>query len=442
MLSPLSIIKNPRVMLIFGLIIIFSFVLIMPVSAELRTINPGAPVFVGESNLDITKAVQNSSRASSFATLGWWPTSAAMSSGVPPTKIVYVCPSQMSAFRITSDFVDYTGNWYLLFSPSYSCISGSNLQSNNPGPCSLNWEACGSDPSAGYRLYDSNPHVPERLAFIVTDPTLKIQIWDIDTNKDITGKSAYLKPNQISQGDRLTFKILTNQYLATNPQYRPNANPATDGYITIYVSNESGMLLALPQDTGVSNSLRSLYVDSDNWNWGGSNSANTYFSTNLINAASYRCGEYGCYYAVSAASNLNGMKDNYMCSGVSCEGKAATAGASDFYIKPKTTSTTLTTVPTTVTATITTGAITTALTQPSVQPSITSTVPTPTPQVTITATPSTQTPIITTATPHPTATVNYSATIEVLQKQVDAQNAKIEEQGSWIDQILRFLGLK
>jgi hypothetical protein len=38
--------------------------------------------------------------------------------------------------------------------------------------------------------------------------------------------------------------------------------------------------------------------------------------------------------------------------------------------------------------------------------------------------------------------VNHSATIEKIEKQIAEQNAKIEEQGNWIDQILRFLGLK
>jgi len=46
------------------------------------------------------------------------------------------------------------------------------------------------------------------------------------------------------------------------------------------------------------------------------------------------------------------------------------------------------------------------------------------------------------ATPITTATINYSATIDAMQNQIAEQNAKIEEQGSWIDQILRFLGLK
>jgi hypothetical protein len=50
----------------------------------------------------------------------------------------------------------------------------------------------------------------------------------------------------------------------------------------------------------------------------------------------------------------------------------------------------------------------------------------------------TPTPVIaevTAPTPSPTATPNYEATIAAMQTQ-------IEEQGSWIDAILRFLGLK
>lgn len=62
---------------------------------------------------------------------------------------------------------------------------------------------------------------------------------------------------------------------------------------------------------------------------------------------------------------------------------------------------------------------------------------------TTTGVPTTQvTMITTTATPKPTRKVNYSATIATMQSQIAEQNAKIDEQESWIDQILRFLGLK
>lgn len=44
--------------------------------------------------------------------------------------------------------------------------------------------------------------------------------------------------------------------------------------------------------------------------------------------------------------------------------------------------------------------------------------------------------------PVPTATVNHSATIAALEKQIAEQNVKIEEQGNWIDKILKFLGMK
>ncbi|MDO8874215.1 MAG: PEGA domain-containing protein [Methanoregula sp.] len=79
---------------------------------------------------------------------------------------------------------------------------------------------------------------------------------------------------------------------------------------------------------------------------------------------------------------------------------------------PKTTTIGATTIPTTVSVTTTTtiGAIITELTTTG-----------------------------TTATPEPTATVNYSATIAAMQSQIAEQNAKITEQGNILDQITHFL---
>ena len=64
---------------------------------------------------------------------------------------------------------------------------------------------------------------------------------------------------------------------------------------------------------------------------------------------------------------------------------------------------------------------------------VSSTIPTTSPTTNV---------ITTIATPIPTSTIDYDATIAALQSQIDEQNAKIEEQGNWIDAILRFLGLK
>ena len=47
-----------------------------------------------------------------------------------------------------------------------------------------------------------------------------------------------------------------------------------------------------------------------------------------------------------------------------------------------------------------------------------------------------------TVTPSPTQTVNYESTIAAMQTQLAQQQTQMVEQGSWIDQILRFLGLK
>ena len=50
-------------------------------------------------------------------------------------------------------------------------------------------------------------------------------------------------------------------------------------------------------------------------------------------------------------------------------------------------------------------------------------------------------PITTIKTPtsEPTTTINYSATIDEMQKQIAEQNAKIAEQGNVLDQIVNFL---
>jgi len=44
-------------------------------------------------------------------------------------------------------------------------------------------------------------------------------------------------------------------------------------------------------------------------------------------------------------------------------------------------------------------------------------------------------------TPRPTAKVNYSATMEKLQKELDVEQAKNKEQDNWIHQILSFFGI-
>jgi hypothetical protein len=490
-----------RFILITGLVVFFILVMVTPVSAELRTINPGATIFRGESNLDITKAVWNSSRGSTPAALGWWPTPAAMSSGTRPTKMVYVCPSEITSFSVSpANF--FAGNWYLLYNPSWSCIvnqGGSNLYN----PCSqYNQQPCGSNPSDGYRLYDPDPSVPDHLAFVVADPTLEdIRVWDLDTNTDVTGKS-------IPQGNRLTFRVHTNQYLAANPQYRPNANPATDGYITIHGKGPNGMtLISIPQTNSVSNPLNvPLYVDSDNWQWGGSNFANTYWTTGMADKSLSTCisGGYCGYsngdpgpYTFWATSNLNGMNDYWSHTGIGSWGKSESNIGQFINVVSKTSTTARTPTPIPTSAfgslyitsspagatiffdntlkgitpltinTVPNGAHIVLLRlhgyqdssnsinvlgdnqtiNPTLTPSTTgttgaTTIPTTASVTTTTTTGAIITELtttVTTATPRTTATVNYSATIAAMQSQIAEQNVKITEQGNILDQITNFL---
>jgi len=387
--------KTSRFILITGLTSIFLLVLVTPVSAELRTINPGATVFIGESNLDITNAVRNSSLGIVPVTLGWWPSNPRVPPSKNPALTVDVSQSQISSFFVNPQIFD-TGNWYV--------------------------------------LQDSDRSTPDHLAFVVADPTLDLRIWDLDSNTDVTGGSVAagraIVPN-VPQGDHLTFKIYTNQYLDVDPQYRPNVNPTTDGFITINLGGSEWRAATstpcLPSFLNVP-----LFVDSDNWQWGGSNSANTYWATGSACAGHYQ------FYA---ESNLNNMLKYYFNGGVSpVTGKTVSNNYYGLNIVPITSTTPRTTQITTLTQsststptkspTIITTLSTTVIpvsTQTTEQTIVTTTVPTIS-QTTI--------PLIT---PNPTATLNYSATIAAMQSQIAEQNAKIEEQRSVLDQITHFL---
>ena len=84
-----------------------------------------------------------------------------------------------------SDFVGYTGNWYLLERSATGARSGCDAT----GDCSM--------------------------VFTVADPSLDIKIWDYNQNTDVTGKS-------VPQGEMLGFRIDTNMYPAVDSRYRSN----------------------------------------------------------------------------------------------------------------------------------------------------------------------------------------------------------------------------
>ena len=246
--------------------------MIIPVSAEIMTINPGATVYIGESGLNITGAMQNNN------SIGWWAASADIYHS-SLTRRIDVSSSKNSFFVNPADFVGFPGIWYRLNTSDY----------------------------------------PEGVAFYVADPVIDLKIWDYTRNTDISGTTT-------NAGTLLTFRIVTNQYDALNPSYRPNVDPVSDGFITIKVSNGSGAnFTQLYKTTTYPVSLLNQNVSFQPWFWGnGSLSNEIYWATGLADTTGNRLYPDGIY-TVIAESNLNGLKSNYRMGGADYTGKTVSA---------------------------------------------------------------------------------------------------------------------
>ncbi|MDD1685107.1 MAG: DUF3821 domain-containing protein, partial [Methanoregula sp.] len=162
-----------------------------PVAASLSKIASGAPVYIGEQNLDISSGLQ------ACHVIGWWPAGADLSA--TPSKTVTVIPTVEDsdiAFSYTIDpkiFSGYAGTWY--------CV-------------------------------DKKPH---RAVFELREPQLVIRVWDQDNNKDITGKTVPLTVN-------ITYRIETNLDAALQYRYRPGITPA-DTFFSVNMTDPRGKAL-------------------------------------------------------------------------------------------------------------------------------------------------------------------------------------------------------
>jgi PGF-CTERM protein len=128
--------------------------------------------------------------------IGWW-ASAANIFDTAPSKTIDLSTRYTNFMVAPSDFVGYTGNWYLLDTNGRAYSLPAPLQSNDMCKCTSS--SCVAS-----------------LVFTVVDPSLDIRIWDYTTNNDVTGKS-------VPQGEKLGFRIDTNMYPAVNRNFRNNA---------------------------------------------------------------------------------------------------------------------------------------------------------------------------------------------------------------------------
>ena len=210
--------------LTIALIAVALFVLmaVMPVSAYTpmfqngTIINQGASIFIGEQGLNVTHALNAAYFGVScgyfpdcgqlnevpyrdgwwHTQIGWWASAADIYNSAP-SKVIDLKTRYADFMVAPSDFVGYTGNWYLLDQNgrAYSAFA------NGYGTSSCGCNAGGCVAS---------------LVFTVLDPSLDMRIWDYTTNNDVTGKS-------VPQGEKLGFRIDTNMYPALDPAFRDNA---------------------------------------------------------------------------------------------------------------------------------------------------------------------------------------------------------------------------
>jgi len=200
-------------LLISSLSLFFVLFLLQPASARnpIDVISPGGTVFIGESGLDITAAVP------AIASIAWWASGADINV-TAPTRIIF--PSDRLNFYISpSDFVGYTGNWY---------------------------------------VYTGSPP-PASLAFVVQDPALDLGIEDVTTGTDITN-------GVIVPGDEIGFTINSNLYIG---------DPGTPISINI-TAPEGSYYTTLVNKSGATTILNNILVSSQPFRtgaiWDSSNS--------------------------------------------------------------------------------------------------------------------------------------------------------------------------
>lgn len=164
---------------------------VSPAAGSLTKISAGAPVYIGEQNLNIAAGLQG------CRVIAWWEEGA--DTDAPPQKnvtIIKTLDDSDIAFRYTIDpaiYAGYTGPWY--------CEKGK----------------------------------PLRAVFEVVQPQLSIRFWNRDTNEDITGKAVPLTTN-------VTYRVDTNLDKALQLKYRPEITPL-DSFFTISLTDPGGKVL-------------------------------------------------------------------------------------------------------------------------------------------------------------------------------------------------------
>jgi hypothetical protein len=259
----LKLLSMQRKYCVLALVVIFLFT--APVAASLSIIAPGAPVYIGESNLDISRALGD------CHTIAWWKNGTDTSA--PPdknitlvdiTSISDTASQKLYHYEISPEiFANYTGKWY---------------------------------------CEDKKPLF---VVFEVVEPSIDISVWDLDHNQDVSGKT-------IPSSTNITYRIDTNMGPALKALYRPDINP-TDSFYTVSLTNPLGMGIGNFY-TGSAGNKNTLIVPFDNnpfvttspyYGKGGKDWDHS--ARNKYGEPLYPLGTY----TFTVNQNLNNIKDTY-----------------------------------------------------------------------------------------------------------------------------------
>ena len=163
-----------------------------PVAGSTAKIAPGAPVYIGESNLDISKALNG------CHTIAWWQNGT--NTSAPPEKTITLYEINTVSeiiyhYTISPEiFTRYPGTWY--------CVDKK----------------------------------PQKVVFKVLEPQLDIKVWDLDRDQDVSGKSVPVSTN-------ITYRVDTNLYQALKPLNRPDSTPS-DSFFTVELTDSYGQRIS------------------------------------------------------------------------------------------------------------------------------------------------------------------------------------------------------
>lgn len=241
--------------------LIVVFLVCSPAAASTKKIANGAPVFIGESGLDISSAIRD------CKVIAWWPEGADMSG--PAAKNITIQRVNdvilpVNNFNISPDlFGGYPGNWYC------------------------------------------EDKKPSFVVLKVVEPQISIRVWDLDKNEDITGQAVPVTTN-------ITYRIDTNLNQVLSYVNRTELTPA-DGFFTVTLTNPAGkeMKNIYTGSVGAS-TTQILTIDNNPFI-----TTPTFYGRNLEAWNRLSRDPSGGYlyltgtYTFSVVQNLNGMKESY-----------------------------------------------------------------------------------------------------------------------------------